>query len=127
MIFTRKRTGGFLFVELVVSLSVLGLIIAGLAMSLRSFARFNHNMLLRQRCVSAATAQIESIAAGGNAIGDEDIERLWPGIKVTVSKADGKGQWKGLKLLEVIALSSNEREEVRIKLCRYILSAERGD
>jgi hypothetical protein len=127
VIFTRKKTGGFLFAELVVSLSMLGLIIAGLAMSMHSFARFNHNMLLRQRCVSAATAQIESIATVGSVVSDEDIERLWPGIKVTVSKADGTGQWMGLKLLEVIAVSSNEREEVRIKLCRYILSAERGD
>jgi len=127
VIFTKKRTGGFLFAELVVSLSMLGLIIAGLAMAMHSFARFNHNMLLRQRCVSAATAQIESIAAGGIAISDEDIERLWPDIKVTVGKTDGTGQWTGLKLLEVIAVSSNEREEVRIKLCRYILSAERGD
>ncbi len=111
---------GFLLTELIVALSVLGMLLAGLAMSLHGFAKFNRYQLTRQHCIAAAQAELDSIAATGRPIRDEDFSRLWPRLSVSVKETPGTGQWQGMTLVEVTASAKSYRKDVEIQLARYI-------
>jgi hypothetical protein len=116
--------GGFLITELVVALTVLGIVLAGFAISLHNFAQFNNYQLVRHRCISAAQAQLDSIAATGQAVTDEDFQRLWPQLTVSIKKSPGTGQWEGLELVEVTTKAVSFRNKVKVQLSRYILAGK---
>lgn len=117
-----KKISGFLLSEVMVALTILGILLAGFALSLHGFAKFNHYQLVRQRCIAAAQAQIDSIAATGKQIRDEDFKRLWPKLSVSIKTSAGTGQWQGTNLVEVTASGKSFRNEVEVKLSRYILA-----
>ncbi|OHB73835.1 MAG: hypothetical protein A2Z25_10220 [Planctomycetes bacterium RBG_16_55_9] len=121
---TNGRYRGFLMTEVIVALSLLGLLLAGLALSLSGFARFNRYQLVRQQCIAAAQAQLDSIAATGQPLPDGDFKRLWPKLSVSVKRSPGAGQWEGTELIEVTANGMSFHKEVKIKLSRYILRNE---
>ena len=112
---------GFLLTELIVAMSVLGMLLAGLAFSLTGFAKFNRYQLVRQQCIAAAQAQLDSIAATGRPIADEDLSRLWPGLAVAIRQTPGEGQWQGMQSIEVTTSGKSARKQVSIRLSRYIL------
>ena len=118
----KRKYKGFLFAELVVSLTILGVILAGLAMSLDGIRRLNDYQLVRQRCISAARAELESIAMTGRAIEKHDFERLWPKITVTIEKSQGTGQWEGMQLVWVTTSAESPKNKVEIRLSRYFAS-----
>lgn len=120
----NKKYGGFLFTDLVVGLSVLGILLTGLALSLHGFAKFNHYQLLRQRCTAAAQAELDSIATMGRPIPDESLKRLWPKVSVSIQQSEGAGQWEGMKLVKVTASGKSFRKELKVQLSRYILGEE---
>jgi len=117
----NKKYGGFLFTEVIVALTILGILLIGLALSLDAFRRFNHYQLVRQRCTAAAQAQLDSIAATGRSIHDEDFKRLWPKLSVSIKESAGTGQWEGMKLVKVAARGNSFDKEVKVKLSRYVL------
>jgi len=120
----NKKYGGFLFTDLVVGLAVLGILLTGLALSLHGFAKFNHYQLLRQRCIAAAQAELDSIAITGRPIPDESLKRLWPKVSVSIQQSEGAGQWEGMKLVKVTASGKSFRKQVKVQLSRYILGEE---
>ena len=109
-----------MWTDIAVSLGVLGIILAGLAVSLAGFRTFNHYQLTRQRCMAAAQAQLDSIAATGKPIDDEDFRRLWPKLSVSIDRAPGTGQWRNLELVEATATGISLGKQVKVKLSRYI-------
>ena len=111
---------GFLMTEIIVALTVLGLLLAGLGVSLAGSARFNRYQLTRQQCIAAAQAQIESIAATGQPVPNQEVTRLWPGLTVSIKETPGAGQWQGLTLVEVTALGKTYGKNVEIRLSRYL-------
>ncbi len=115
----NKRREGFLLTEITVSLIILGMLLAGLALSLHGFAKFNRYQLVRQKCIAAAQAQLESMAATGGPIPDGDLARLWPNLTVSTTKSPGTGQWLGTELVEVTATGKSFRKEIKIQLSRY--------
>jgi len=118
----NKKYEGFMLIELTVALAVLGILLACLAISLDGFRRFNHYQLVRQRCVAAAQAELDSIAVTGRQIGQEDFARLWPKLSVSIEESDGTGQWEGLKLVEVKTKAKSFNKDVEIELSRFILA-----
>jgi len=120
----HKRYGGFLFVEIGTALGVMGVLLTLLALSLHGFAQFNHYQLVRQSCIAAAQAQIDSIAVTGEPIAEEDFTRLWPNLNVSTNKSPGTGQWLGTELVEVTATGKSFRKEVKIEMARYISQDE---
>jgi len=116
----NKKYRGFLLTEFVCSLVVLGIILGCLALSLNGFRKFNHYQLVRQRCISAAQAELDSIAVTGREISAEDFKRLWPRLSVSVEKKDGTGQWEGLELVSVKAKAKSFNNDVEVELSRYI-------
>ncbi len=107
--------------EIIASLSIMGLLLVGLALSLHGFRKFNHYQMVRQRCIAAAQAELESITATGRPIRSEDFKRLWPKLDVSIKTKAGDGQWEGMKLAEVTASGKSLGKEVKVQLSRYIL------
>jgi len=120
MRYKSKKNNGFVFIELIVSLGLLGLIITILSGQLILFSRFNDYQLVRQHCTSAAQAELESISITGQPIDSEQFDKLWPGVDISIKKTDGKGQWNGLKLIKVNAEADSYNRKVKVQLNRYI-------
>jgi len=120
----KTRYKAFLLIELTVSLAVLGILLTCLVVSLYGFKTFNHYQLTRQRCTSAAQAQIDSITVTGRQISKEDLDHLWPGVTISIEQSDGTEQWKGLKLIKARATAGSFTKTVTIELSRYILPRE---
>ncbi len=121
----NKKYRGFLLTEFVCSLVVLGIILGCLAISLNGFRKFNHYQLVRQRCISAVQAELDSIAVTGREISEEDFKRLWPRLSVSVEKTAGTGQWEGLELVSVKAKANSFNNNVEVELSRYISREKR--
>jgi type II secretory pathway pseudopilin PulG len=118
----NKKNDGFLLTEMTVALTVTGILLVGFALALHSFATFNRYQLVRQRCIAAAQAELDSIAVTGKPIAAEDFKRLWPMLSVSIKKSVGTGQWEGMKLVEVTTRGKSFRNEVKVRLSRYILA-----
>lgn len=118
------RYHGLMMTELIVSLAVLGMIMAAFAISLDGFRRLNYYHFTKQRCVSAAQATLDSIAVTGKAIDETDMNRLWPGIIVKIEESEGANQWKGLKLISVTAGKTAGKKNVEVRLSRYVPASD---
>ena len=124
MSYKNRKYGGFLLTELIVSLIVLSALFVGLALSLHGFAKFNRYQLVRQRCIAAAQAELDSITATGKPIPNEHFKELWPKLSVSIKQSAGIGQWQGTKLVEVTTNGISFRNKVKIQLSRYVLDNE---
>ena len=120
----NKKYGGFFITEIVVAFAILAILMVGLALSLYGFAKFNRYQLIRQQCISAAQAELDSITTTGKPIPDEDFKRLWPKLGVNIKRSAGTGQWQGMTLVEVTANGKSFNKEVNVQLARYILVNE---
>lgn len=120
----NKKYRGFFLTEIIVASAIIGMLLVGLAMSMYGFAKFNRYQLVRQQCIAAAMAELDSISSTGNPIPDEDFKRLWPKLDVNIKSSAGTGQWQGLSLLEVTANGMSYSKEVKVKLARYVLENE---
>jgi type II secretory pathway pseudopilin PulG len=116
-----ERYRGVWLAEMIVALSVLGILLVVFALSLNAYARFNRYQLVRQQCISAAQAQLDSFTAVGKQIPAEEFKRLWPDLSVSVNRAPGTGQWEQMELIEVATSGKSYRHKVEIKLSRYVL------
>jgi type II secretory pathway pseudopilin PulG len=125
MMGTAGRQKGFLMAELMVAMGLLGLIVAGMAVSLGGFTAFNRYLWTRQRCTAAAQAQLDSLVATGKPIAPQDLKRLWSGVEVSVDTKPGAPPWNGLRLIEVTATAPVGGRQVTIHLARYVLSDDK--
>jgi hypothetical protein len=116
----KRRYGGFIFAEIAVSLTVMAMLLAGVALSMNGIAKFNRYQLIRQHCIAAAQAELDSLTATGKPIEDEDFSRIWPRLKVSIENTAGQGQWQGTELVKVTTSGKYLRKQVTIELSRYI-------
>ena len=119
-----KKYGGFFITEIIIASAILGLLLVGLALSLYGFAKFNRYQLVRQQCIAAAQAELDSITITGKPIPDEDFKRLWPKLGVNIKSSAGTGQWQAMRLVEVTANGMSFSKEVKVQLARYVLADE---
>jgi type II secretory pathway pseudopilin PulG len=117
----NKKYGGFFITEIIVALSILAILLVGLALSLYGFAKFNRYQLIRQQCIAAAQAELDSITTTGKPIPDEDFKRLWPKLDVNIKSSAGTGQWQAMTLVEVTTNGMSYNKTVKVKLARYVL------
>jgi len=116
----KTKNSGWILAELIVAMTVLGIVLVGLALSLNGFTRFNHYQLVRQRCIASAQAQLDSLTATGESISKSEFEKLWPKITFTIEETAGKGQWQGMKLVKVTTSGTSTNNKARVTLSRYI-------
>jgi len=115
-----NNASGWMIVELVVVIGILGILTVTLTASMNSFAKLNKMYLLKQQCISACRAQLDSISATGRPISKEDCKRLWPDIETVISRCDGAGQWEGLELVAVTATIENKPGRARSQQSRHL-------
>jgi len=120
----HERYGGFFFVETGTAMGVMALLLTLLAISLHGFARFNRYQLVRENCIAAAQAQLDSIAVTGEPIAQADFDRLWPNLSISTKRSPGTGQWLGTELVKVTATGKSFRNIVKIEMARYVLPNE---
>ena len=120
----NKKYGGFFITEIVVASAILAILLVGLALSLYGFAKFNRYQLVRQQCIAAAQAELDSITITGKPIPDEDFKRLWPKLGVNIKSSAGTRQWQAMTLVEVTANGMSFSKEVKVQLARYVLADE---
>ncbi len=121
-----RKTRGFLLAEIIVSFTLLGVIVIGLALSTHGYSLFNRYQWARQRCLAAAQAQIDSLTARAAAIDDETCRRLWPEVEIVIEQQPGAGQWEGLQRVQVTATAPAGPRETTVKLVRYLQPAQGG-
>ncbi len=119
------QRGGWIMIELMVAVSILGILLTALGQIQYQLTKFNAIQWTRTRCITAGQGQLDSIAARGHPIADEEVERLWPGIQVQVERSPGQGDWQGLTLVTVTASGQAKGKEVEVELARYV--AERKE
>ena len=117
-----KRNSGWIMIEIITAIGVLGVIMVCISLSARTFGQLNKVQLRKQQCLSAAQAQLDSIAMTGERIGQDELNRLWGGIEITVEEQEGRNEWEGLRLVKVTAETTAHQRQVKIELCRYIAS-----
>ncbi len=120
-----RRADGFLLTELIVSITVVGLIVIGLAVSMQGAAAFNRYQWSRPQCVAAARAQLDCLTATGTFLPEEQMQRLWPKVTVTVARSAGQGQWAGLELVQATATMRVTPHPTEVRLARYVQPAGR--
>ena len=120
MLVKDRKHNGFLLVEMVTALTALGVLLLCLALTMDGFRRLNNYHLVKQQCISAAQAELDSISVSGEAIAKNDFERLWPHLSISIEESDASGQWDGLKLVKVKAQGKSFNRDVKIGLCRYM-------
>jgi hypothetical protein len=120
------KHSGFLLTELITALAVLVVILSCMALALKVFRKVNQYQLARQRCVSAAQAQLDCIAVTGEPISEKDFKRLWPKMNVEIEQSDGIERWQGLKLIKVKATTKADNKRVSVELAGYFVSQGEG-
>jgi len=121
MIGRQNIRNGFMMTELIVAMSMLGVLLFIFVVSMNGFKRLNHYQLVKQHCISAAQATLDNIAVSGTAIDDNDFHRLFPDVSIQIEKSQGQGQWKGLTLITVTANAQSDNKKAQIRLSRYFL------
>ena len=116
----RNRRGGWVLAEGVITLAVLGFLAVGLTLAMATFRQFNRVQWTRRRCVDAAQANLDSLAATGREIPKAEVQRLWPDVRITVEQTDGQGPWAGLSRVKVTAAGVGRDRRVKVHLARYM-------
>lgn len=119
------KRSAFILMELVVSLVLLEMLLAGMSNAVAITGEYNRCQLVRQQCLSAAQAQLDSLAATGNAMDESVFVSIWPKLASSIEQSDGEGDWAGLRKVSVTVSGSAQSREIRVTLCRY-LPAGRG-
>jgi hypothetical protein len=116
----KIKTKGFLALELYTGIALLTILTFCFAVSMNGFARINDYHIVKQRCIAAAQAQLDSIELTGTELSKEQFDCLWPKIDCQIQQTSPTDQWKGTKLIKVSAVSQSFNHKVKIELCRYI-------
>lgn len=111
---------GWILVDLTVAMFVTTMLLICLSLTMTATRGYNRLNLTRGQCLSAAQAQMDSLAARGRLIGAGDMGRLFEDIKISVDRTAGQGDWKGLELVTISASKQSGKQNVNIKLTRYM-------
>lgn len=117
---TYRKNNGWIMTEFLVALGLLVVIFAMYEKTVNAAATINRLELAKQRCIAAAQAQLDCMEATHEQIPEEDFQRLWPKMDISVEKSDGEGNWDGLTLIKVKTTDKSRSREVKIQLCRYM-------
>jgi len=118
----KNKNNGSLIAETMIALALLGTIMVIMALGLKTFGNFNQYLFAKQRCISAAQAQLDSISATGMPVSEDVNKRLWPKVEIQIEESPGSGQWQGLKLVKVKAAEQSGRRHVHIETARYFVN-----
>lgn len=123
---TGGRAAGYVVIEVFLSLILIAMLGASYVGLQRSSAALNKNCLARQRCILAAQAQLDSLAATGRTLEEAQVSRCWPGVRTEVRRTPGVGAWQGLVLATATATAEVGGRSVKVELARYLPPGKGG-
>ena len=116
----RKTRSGWMLIDVSITISLLLILLICLSLTITASRGYNRYNLTRRQCLSAAQAQMDSLAARGHLLGGEDMARLFDGVEVSVERKAGDGDWQGMEMVQVFAVKKSGKQNVRIGLQRYM-------
>lgn len=116
----KKYNKGYLLVETIVSLTVFTFLLGGFALLLGQLKSYGQYNLVRQQCIQAASAELDSISATGEGLDGKVLSSIWDGIETEITVSGGVGDFDGLMLVEVRAVGEMPKKEIAITLSRYV-------
>ncbi len=115
-----KYRRGTMLVEISIGLAVMGILVSGVYLSMRTFKGINYYHHAKQQCMAAGQAQLDSLLCRGEQLSEQQIKELWPKITLTIEQSAGTGQWEGLQHVCVIArCTTSMGKEVKVRQSRY--------
>ena len=121
MMKNKIKTDGFAALELHTSIILLVILVFCFSVSLNGFAKVNDYHIVKQRCIAAAEAQLDSIEVTGAGLSKEQFESLWPKVDCEIEQSEPRDEWKGTKLIKVSTTSDSFNHKVKVELCRYMV------
>lgn len=115
-----KTRNGWILVDFTVSMFITTMLLICLSLTMTATGGYNRLNLTRGQCLSAAQAQMDSLAVRGRLIGAGDMGRLFEGVQISVDRNPGQADWKGLELISISASKQSGKQNVNIKLTRYM-------
>jgi hypothetical protein len=121
----NRKYRGILTIEVITSLFLTITLTAVLLAAMEFYGAVNRTQLARQRCLSAAQAQLDSIMVQKIPLSQQDIQHLWPGVVCVVEKQPGQEPWKGLDLYTATTTIKIRKQEISVRMNRYIQSGDK--
>lgn len=115
-----QKNSGWITAEVIAFVALIIIIGGALAVSLKDTARFNKLQLVKQQCIAAASAQLDSITATDKPIEEARFDRLWPAVTFEIERTPGKGDFEQLEMVTVTAAAKAGKRQVNINLSRYL-------
>jgi hypothetical protein len=106
--------------EMLVTAAVLTTLLGAYISLDYAMRRHNDVQQARCQCIAAAQGQLDHLAATGSPLPEAAAERFWPGVKVTLSRTDGTGDWAGLMLVTASATRTSHGQAVTMEMRRYL-------
>ncbi len=116
----NQKPSGFILAELIVSITILGILTVCFALALHNFREFNHYQWMRLRCLAAAQAQLDCVSATGRPVPETTAQALWPRLTTEIAIQAGQGQWAGLQRVGVTVKGQSFRRQLHVSLARYM-------
>lgn len=107
-------------IEVLVTLTLLATLAGVLTAVLLSAGKGNRILWARQQALAAVEAQLDCLSAGGEPLGAEVFERLWPDFEVSLDFVPGVGATDGLVCAEVTVAGRVQKKHISVTGRRYI-------
>lgn len=99
----RSATPAFILIDLAVALTVCGLLVGGLLMTVSNYAKARRYYALHQTVAWAADAQLQRILAGAEPDSQPPGGTIRSDIVLSASVTPGIDAWQGMELVAVTA------------------------
>lgn len=121
----RHSTPAFVLVDLAIALTVAGLLIGGLLMTVSSYAKARRYYALHQAVSWAADAQLQRILAGAEPNSNPPEGTIQSDIVLSASITPGIDAWQGMELVTVTAsMHPNRLKPIRVESRAYRRSVQ---
>lgn len=120
----RRPKHGWMMVEMVVAMLVLGTLAGVLAAVNLSAAAGNRKLWFRTQAAVALEAQLDCLTQTGLPLPTEEFQRLWPSFEATVQTHAGQADTTGLVRVEVTITGRLDHNTIRIRGQRYMPERE---
>lgn len=118
--------GGWIITEILVGLVVLGILLSVMTQLIIRSRTVSKRFQLKQQCITAIQAQLDSIQFGQGKLAEDEIKANWPKVDLKVKASPAEGKWIGFTLYEVTGRYKAGPNVRSVVLSRYVRGREGG-
>lgn len=120
MSYKQKNNRGYLLIEVVAALTVLGIMLGVFSQLLSSSSNASKRLIARQKCIAAALAQLDSLDYTGQMLSAEQIDLLWPNVQVELEQSVDTEPYRGFVKYTATARLTLGSNEISSRQVRYM-------